>query len=140
MGVKADLATFLATFCKVRRIRHLGVARAFASRYPLAARIVSQLGEKFFKADTQLRHLGHFASHGIPTSGPVAQYSELAADFPELTVNDRDVAGLRERGWSLQSIIRAGGRFCPGLSLLAKSRFPAIEIAADGDSLRARQR
>src|SRR5262249_22794445 len=50
------------------------------SRYPLAARIVSQLGEKFFKADTQLRHLGHFASHGIPTSGPVAQYSELAAD------------------------------------------------------------
>jgi hypothetical protein len=37
---KADLATFLATFCKIRRINHLGVARAFASRYPLAARIV----------------------------------------------------------------------------------------------------
>jgi hypothetical protein len=29
---------------------------------------------------TLLRHFGHFASQGIPTSGPVAQCSELAAD------------------------------------------------------------
>jgi hypothetical protein len=67
---KANLATFLATFCKVRRICHLGVTRAFASRYPLAAREVLQSG--------RTRNLGHFASHEIPTSGPLAQYSELA--------------------------------------------------------------
>ena len=72
---KAYLATFLATFCKVRGIRHLGVARAFASRYPLAARIVSQLGEKFFKAVVHVT-LGT----SLATSGPLAQYSALATD------------------------------------------------------------
>jgi hypothetical protein len=36
---KANLATFLATFCKVRQIRHIGVAQAFASPHALAARI-----------------------------------------------------------------------------------------------------
>jgi hypothetical protein len=76
-SVKADLATFLATFCNVRRIRHLGVARAFASRYPLTARIISR-GEKFKRSYTQLRHLGHFASQEIATSGPVTERSELA--------------------------------------------------------------
>ena len=54
--------------------------------------------------------------------------------FPELPVNDRDVAGLCESGRSQQSIIGASGRFCPHLSLLAKSRFLATETAADGDS------
>jgi hypothetical protein len=56
--------------------------------------------------------------------------------FLELTVNDHDVAGLRESGRSLQSIIRAGGRFCPHLSLLAKGRFLVTETATDGDSVR----
>ena len=56
--------------------------------------------------------------------------------FPELPVNDRDVAGLCESGRSQQSIIGASGRFCPHLSLLAKSRFLATETAAGGDSVR----
>ena len=60
----------------------------------------------------------------------------LERRFPELSVNDRDVAGLRESGWSPQSTIRTGGRFCLHLSLLAKSRFPAIETGSDGDSVR----
>ena len=75
MRGKANLATFLATFCKVRRICHPGAARAFAFRYPLAARIVSQLGEKFFKAVVHVT-LGT----SLATSGPLAQYSELATD------------------------------------------------------------
>jgi hypothetical protein len=53
--------------------------------------------------------------------------------FPELTANDRDVAGLGESGQSPQSIIRGGERLYPQLSLLAKSRFPATETAADSD-------
>ena len=95
---------------------------------------------------TQLRHLGHFASQEIAASGPVAQCSELAADnslvgkfessqpnhafaierrFPELTVNDRDMAGLRESGsvsaidypsgWAvLPSYVSAGEKPFPG--------------------------
>ena len=67
---KANLATFLATFCKVRRICHLGVARAFASRYPLAARIVSQLGEKFLKAVVHVT-LGTSLATKSPQAGPL---------------------------------------------------------------------
>ena len=49
--------------------------------------------------------------------------------FPELTANDRGVAGLGESGRSPESIIRGGQRLHPQLSLLAKSRFPATETA-----------
>ena len=39
-------------------------------------------------------------------------------------------AGLRESGRSQQSIIGASGRFCPHLSLLAKSRFLACFLTS----------
>ena len=56
--------------------------------------------------------------------------------FPELPVNDRDVAGLCESGRSQHSIIGASGRFCPHLSLLAKSRFSGNNTSMMGEMLR----
>src|SRR6516165_6629140 len=144
MRGKANLATFLATFCKVRRICHPGAARAFAFRYPLAARIVSQLGEKFFKAVVHVT-LGT----SLATSGPLAQYSELATDnrlvgsssppsptthslrteISRSLANKPDFARVRANAWvSVIDQSDFGGRFGAVVSA-CKFPFPGERLA-----------
>ena len=66
--------------------------------------------------------------------------------FPELTVNDRDVAGLRERSWSLQSIIALPPRgkapshdaldvFTPILLVAVAAYVPRTSLASAQKSL-----
>ena len=54
--------------------------RLCSSQRPIIAQEGRATGGTILPVSRQPRYFGHFASHEIPTGGPVAQYPELAAD------------------------------------------------------------